>query len=226
MQLSAICKYLQHLIKYNHLFRLQVNFVYLNVMEHHLIHITMNRIFIITALIFLTALPVYSQNSEKELDQIRDWFKEANSNISQYRKVEYPDIKVIKDINPEQYSMEGEEIYRLEKVHMTKFFEDEQLVKVALEFYGDREDLISEYYFKNGNLFFVDKIKTIYHRPKRDDAFKESERSIAKNRFYIKDNQLIRWINPDINSVGKIDPSYHDHEVMILNDHKLYTSID
>lgn len=186
----------------------------------------MNRIFIITALIFLTVLPVFSQNSEKELEQIRNWFREVNANISQYRKVEYPDIKVYKDISPEHYSMEGEEIYRLAKVDMTKFFEDEQLVKVVLEFNGDREDLTSEYYFKNGNLCFVNKVKTIYHRPKWDEAFKESERSIAKDRFYIKDNQLIRWINPKVNNVGKMDPSYNDQEAMILNDYKLYTSIN
>lgn len=188
----------------------------------------MNRIFIITALIFLTALPVCSQNSEKELDQMRDWFMEVNANISQCRKVEYPDIKINKDVNPEQYSMEGEEIYRLEKVYMTKFFDDEQIVKVVIEFYGDREDLISDYYFKNGNLFFVDKIKTIYHRPKWDQAFKESESSIAKNRFYVNANQLIRWINPEteINIVGKMAPSYNEQEMMILNDYKLYTSID
>ncbi len=187
----------------------------------------MNRIFMITALLFLTVLSAYSQNSEKELDQIRNWFREINSNTSQYKKVKYPDIKVYKDINPE-YSMEGEEIYRLVKINMTKFFEGEQLVKIVLEFYGDREDMTSEYYFKNGSLFFVDKTKTIYHKPKWDDAFKESERSIAKNRFYIKDNQLIRWINPEaeINMVGKRNPSYHENEGMILHDYKLYTSID
>lgn len=186
----------------------------------------MKRVFIITALIFLSVLPTYSQNSEKELDQIRSWFNEINSNINQYRAVEYPNIKIIKDINPELYSMEGQEIYRLEQVNMTKFFEDKQLVKVILEFFGDRADLTSEYYFKNGNLFFVDKVKTVYHRPKWDDEFKESEISIAKNRFYIKDNQLIRWINPDIYSVGKMDPAYNQHEANILHDYKLYTSID
>lgn len=186
----------------------------------------MNRMFMITALILLIALPVHAQHSEKELDQVRDWFKEVNANISQYRKVEYPDIKVYKEISPEHYSMEGEELYRLAKVDMTKFFEDEQLVKVVLKFYGDREDLTSEYYFKNDDLFFVDKVKTIYHQPKWDDAFKESERSITKNRFYIKDDQLIRWINPDVNSVGKIDPSYGKHQMMLLNDYKLYTSVE
>jgi hypothetical protein len=195
-------------------------------MVHFQIQITMNRIYIFITLIFATVLPVFSQNSEKDLEQIRQWFSEINENINQCRKVEYADIKVCKDVNPTQYSMEGEKIYRLASVNMSKFIEDQQLVKVVLDFNGDRENLTSEYYFKNGNLFFVDKAKTIYHKPKWDKDFKESEKSIAKDRFYINNSRLIRWINPKENSVGKKDPIYNAQEVMILNDCKLYTSIE
>lgn len=186
----------------------------------------MRRIFFINALFFWATLSVYSQTSEKELDQIRDWFKEINSNINQYKKVEFPDIKINEELNSDQHSLEGAELYRLGKVNMTKYFEGDQLVKVVLEFNGDREELTSEYYFKSGELFFVDKVKTIYHRPKWHEEFQETERSIAKNRFYIKDNQLIRWINPKIQSVGKMDPSYKKHESKILNDYNLYVKID
>ena len=186
----------------------------------------MNRILIFTALIFVTALPVFSQNSEKELEQVRQWFSEVNENISQYRKVEYADLKVYNDIDPIRHSVEAETIYRLATADMTKFTKDQQLVKIVLNFDGDREDLTSEYYFKDGNLFFVDKAKTIYHRPKWDENFKESEKSVAKNRFYIKNNRLIRWIDPKVNSVGEKDPFFNEQEAMILNDYKLYTSIE
>lgn len=185
-----------------------------------------HKVFIITLLIFMAASPGHAQDSEKTLEQIREWFKEVNANTSQYRKVEYADLKMNKDINAEHYSMEGEDIYRLGNVHMTKFFEDEQLVKIVVDFYGDRQDLTSEYYLKDNNLFFVDKVYTVYKKPKWLDEFNETERSTVKNRFYFKDNQLIRWINPEVRSVGKMDPAYPQHEAKILNDYKLYSSID
>jgi len=186
----------------------------------------MNRILIFIPLILITALPAFSQSAEEDLDEIRHWFREVNENISLCRKVEYTDIKVHKDTNPDHYSMEAEKIYRLAEANMIKFIKDQQLVKVILDFNGDREDLTSEYYFKNGNLFFVDKTKTVYHKPKWDEDFSESEKSIAKDRFYIKNNRLIRWINPKGNSVGRTDQSFDQQEAMILNDYKLYTRIE
>ncbi len=175
-------------------------------------------------MIFLMALPVCAQSSKKELDQIRNRFEEVNAYISQYKKVVYPDVTVDEDTSAGQYAMEGAEIYRLATVKMTKYFDDEQLVKVEVVFDGDREDMVSEYYLKEGNLCFVDKVKTVYHKPKWDDAFNASEKSVAKNHFYIKDHQLIRWIDPKINSVGKAHPSFRNHEAIILHDYALYIS--
>lgn len=185
-----------------------------------------HKIIILTQLIFLAALPLYAQDSEKTLAQIREWFKEVNAKSSQHRKVEYEDIQIKKDINPEQYALEGEEIYRLGNVHMTKFFDEEELVKIVVDFFGDRQDLTSEYYFKDDKLFFVDKVYTVYKKPKWLEGFNETERSTVNNRFYFSDNQLIRWINPEVRSVGKVDPDYPQHEAKILNDCKLYRSID
>lgn len=186
----------------------------------------MKKIYIIVSLIFLITVPLYSQNSEKELDQIRTWFSEVNSNVSHYSKAEFPEISISKDLNPDQFSMEGAKIYRFEKANMTKFFDGGLLVKLVVEISGVREELISEYYFKEGNLFFVDKVLTVYHRPKWHDEFDESEKSISKNRFYFKDNQLIRWVNPELQSVGKMDPSYKKHESAILNDVNLYIGVN
>lgn len=181
--------------------------------------------FLITAFIFLVTSG-FSQNNEGDLLRIRDWFREINANMDRYRKVEFPDIKVYKDLNPDHYSMEGAAIYRLGKIDMTRFFKGDQLVKVVLKFYGDREDLTSEYYIRKGRLFFVDKVKIIYDRPKWNNGFKESERSVLKNRFYFKDNHLIKCLAEEktaLRSIGKEDPSYKDFESKILHDFKLYT---
>ena len=185
----------------------------------------MNKIFIIAGLILLTASSLYSQSLEVDIEQIRAWFRDVNSNISTYRKAELTDINISQDANSNLFSKEGEKIYRLGVVNLTKYYDDEQLVKLTVEFDGDREDLTSDYYFKDGHLFFVDKIKTIYHRPKWHDDFNETQKSIGKNRFYIKNNRVIRWSTLEKDNVGIHDPAFVENESMIINDYMLYISI-
>lgn len=186
----------------------------------------MHKPLMMSIFLFLAALSAQAQPSEETLEQIRAWFKEVNENTDQYKKLEYADLQISKDINAEQYAMEGEEIFRLGNVHMSKFFDEETLVKIVVDFYGDRQDLTSEYYFKDNNLFFVDKIYTVYKNPKWIEGFNETERSTVNHRFYFKDNQLIRWIDPEVRSVGKPDPDFPKHEAKILHDYQLYRSID
>ncbi|AHM59128.1 hypothetical protein D770_04305 [Flammeovirgaceae bacterium 311] len=185
----------------------------------------MSRIFLIAGLIFSVILPLHSQNLEKDINQIREWFREVNSIISESNKVMLSEIEVNQGESSEPFSSEAAKIYRLGKIKMTRYFVDEQLVKMTIEFYGDREDLTSEYYFKNGNLFFVDKINTVYHRPKWHDEFKASQKSKTKDRFYVKEDRVIRWSTPDLESVGAMDPAFVENESMIANDYKQYIKI-
>lgn len=169
-----------------------------------------------------------AQNSETALEQIRTWYRDVNANLDQYQEVAYSHIPLYEAVSPDDYSREGQEIYRLSQISMTKYFDEDRPVKVVLAFEGNREDLLSEYYFKNGLLFFVDKTKTIYHHHKMDEDFQDSEKSVDRNRFYFSSNRMIRWIrwrDSETNPVSERDPAYPVQEKKILNDYRLYLSV-
>lgn len=187
----------------------------------------MNKALTIFSFLFLLSGSLYCQPAaeEKELDQIRRWYTEINAHVDHFKQVELPDVDVYRDTQSDTNSIEGAEIYRLAIANMTKFLEDDKPVKIVVTFDGDREDLVSAYYFREGSLFFVDKSKTIYHKPKWHDEFEESDKSILRNRFYFKSDSLLRWINTDIQPVSKTDPCFKKYESTILSDVNLYLGI-
>ena len=187
----------------------------------------MNKALTIFSLLFILSGPLYCQpaEEEKELDQIRHWYTEINANVDQFKKVELSDVDVYREVNSDTNSIEGAEIYRLAAANIAKFLEDGEPVKIVVAFHGDREELVSDYYFREGSLFFIDKSKTIYHKPTWHDKFDESDKSILRNRFYFKDDSLLRWINTDIQPVSEMDPCFKKHESTILSDVRLYLSI-
>lgn len=183
---------------------------------------------LIISLLVCLAIPsiIYGQSLENQLDSTRDWFRKVNKNIADYEKVEYPYVKISRSAPIESYSIESNQIYCLTQTKMTKFFDDKQLTKIVLEFSGNHEDLISEYYFKDDELIFVDKNKVIYHSAKQDSVFRETAKSVARNRFYIEEDRLIKWVDTDIQSVSKQNPFFKAQEAMIVHDYKLYKRIN
>src|SRR5690606_6283082 len=180
----------------------------------------------ISLLIFLMASPAYSQGSEEQLNEIRGWFKEINAQTDDYEAVHFADIKVSKNFNPENYSIEGSELYAPARVDLTKYFEGENLLKMVVNLFGDRDDLTSAYYLRNGELFFVDKEKTNYKRPRWHEEFNASEKSTTKNRFYIKNKQILKWINADGLSITETDPAFHDTQETLQNDFNVYLQVE
>lgn len=186
----------------------------------------MKRSLTILLVIFFMVSPVYSQISEEELNVIREWFKDINAHTDEYKAVHFADIRVYKDLNPDAYSVEGSELHAPERVDLTKYFEGENLVKMVVKLFGDREDLISAYYLRNGELIFVDKEKTVYKRPRWHEAFNASEKSVVKNRFYIKNKQILKWINAEGLSITETDPAFLNNQATIQNDFNLYLQVE
>lgn len=166
-----------------------------------------------------------AQNTEVDLDQIRKWFRAINANINQFKMVELLDVEISRDTTSEKYSVEGGETYRPAAARITKFFNGDELVKLIITFDGDREAVVSAYYFREGDLFLVDKSKTIYHRPKWHHEFDASKKAIAKNRFYVKDSSLLKWVDSDLLSIGKTHPDFSEQESIIINDASVYLAI-
>jgi len=140
--------------------------------------------------------------------------------------IELSDIEISRDTTSEKYSVEGAETYRPAAARITKFFDGDELVKLVITFDSDREALISAYYFQEGELFFVDKSKTIYHRPKWHNEFNASEISTTSSHFYVKGQSLLKWVDSDLLSIGKSNPYFAEQEKTILSDANLYLAIN
>ncbi|MGB3589025.1 MAG: hypothetical protein WBA23_20930 [Tunicatimonas sp.] len=186
----------------------------------------MNRNIAIFSLLFFLSGSLSAQGTEEDLDQMRNWFREINANINQFKMIDLSNVAISRDTTAENYSVEGAETYRPAATRITKFFDGGELVKLVITFDGDREALISAYYFRAGDLFFVDKTKTIYHRPKWHNEFDASELSTTSNHFYVKDHSLLKWVDSNLLSIGKSNPYFAEQEKTILSDAHLYLAIN
>ncbi len=158
------------------------------------------------------------------IEQIRNEYNLINKSLDSYTKVESNDINVYKDLNPDNYSFESVEIYRLAIINLITYYDSGEIKKAVVKFDGDRQDLISEYYYKNDSVFFVFKTRIDYKNPKWSDDFNETEKDILENRFYFNDNKLIKWIDSVNNIVDLITVEKTISE-NIISDAELYKSI-
>lgn len=121
--------------------------------------------------ILLLLIPTLSFAQNDRIDYIRKKFKEINTNIEDYKKVEDQPYGVIKDLSPENYSYESTTIYRIVIINMTRYYKDNILVKAELTFDGDRATLKSEYYYDDKGLLFAFQQHINYDEPKWSDKF-------------------------------------------------------
>lgn len=87
---------------------------------------------------------------------------------------------IYKDICPNNYSFESEEIFRLAITKMERYYDENILRKAIVKFDRDRQDLVSEYYYKNDSLIFVFKTKIDYNKPKWSEAFHKRRKTYLK----------------------------------------------
>jgi hypothetical protein len=111
-------------------------------------------------------------------------------------------------------------------INLERFYTDKILVKAVVTFDGDREDLTSEYYFHNQQLFFVFKKKIEYHKPKWDKEFDPKKKTVLENRFYFENDKLIRWVDSSKKMRKTTDAEFKTKEQQILSDANLYREIE
>lgn len=96
---------------------------------------------------------------------------------------------------------------------------DSRMVKVTATFYGETGKLIEDYYFDDQGLIFVFVQEFSYNRPiyydkevakknEDDEWFDESKTEVEENRYYFKNEQLIRWLDPDKKEISSDHPQY------------------
>jgi len=128
------------------------------------------------------AAPVASipaDSTESVILKIRKEYARINSDSAKYRVVH---IEVLGE------SSEGGDILR--------YFDGKHLIKAVATSFGAGGNQITEYYYRDGKLFFCYDRLTMYNGPM--ESYTHSK--IAEDRYYLDNLKLIRWVKPN----GKI----------------------
>jgi hypothetical protein len=143
-------------------------------------------------LLIVLSHQVYSQASvETAIQSIRSKFQKINAAAALAK----PDT-----IQLEEYSTEGADMLVYKKNGL--------VIKLIVHAYGETGKSVDEYYMDDKGLIFGYIKKYDYNRPiywdkqkakenADDQWYDEKKTKITENRYYFKDEKLIRWIGPD-----------------------------
>ena len=173
-------------------------------------------------ILFLLTVGLSSENLVKQIDNECEII---NNSLETFTKVENVDIDVFQDLSKDNYSYESVNIYRVAVINLIRFYDKNAIRKSIVNFDGDRQDLISEYFYKNDSLILVSKTRVDYDKPKWSEGFNEKENKTFENKFYFKNNELINWINSENKTVdlSRVDKM---KATRIISDSELYRSIE
>jgi hypothetical protein len=131
------------------------------------------------SLSLLAVLPTRTEGAgaalEEKVKAIRQRYAEVERELKQCRQVK-------RDLPGE--SAEGGEL--------TGYFKEASLRKLTAQFYGESGKALEEYYFWDGQLFFILRTESRYTKPLSGIVKKKTE-----ERFYFDDGRLIQWLGAD-----------------------------
>ncbi len=168
---------------------------------------------------------IYSQTIEDEIKNVRSKYLKVNGEIKSYKKVDFIDVGLYKDLEPKRYSMEGAKIYNLAVINCYRYFKGNGLRKIVATFDAQHDLQTSEYYVWNGKLFFIFKKNINFLKPRGSKNITEKDKVVTENRYYIKDNKLIRWLDERKQKVIDVKKLKAEEEILI-HDYKLYLSVN
>jgi hypothetical protein len=120
------------------------------------------------------------------VETIRQHYANINKNVPLYRRVKK---------NLSGFSGEGGELIA--------YFHGPSVMKMVATFFGETGKAVEEYYFWNGKLVFVFSTDSRYDKPLSGKVSKKTE-----NRYYFKDDKLIKWLGEDGKEVASDSTEY------------------
>ena len=156
---------------------------------------------LIMAILVLAAFAPASAQTEDPIASIRQHYSQINRNAARYRKVK-------KDLSG--FSEEGGTL--------VAYFDGPNIMKIAANFYGEGGKSYEEYYYWISKLIFVLRKESTYSRPLSGKIVKTTE-----NRFYFKDDHLIRWIDENAKQVASDTGEYAEKQKDYLDSSKQLT---
>jgi hypothetical protein len=132
--------------------------------------------------------------SNDAIESIRQHYANINQNVARYRRVKK---------NLTGFSAEGGELFA--------YFHGPSVMKLVATFYGETGRTVEEYYFWNGQLIFVLSTDNRYDKPLSGKIVRKTE-----NRFYFKDDKMIRWQGENGKEVASNSDEYGPKQVDYL----------
>jgi hypothetical protein len=123
-------------------------------------------------LISAWGLKLAGAQTQDPVEAIRQHYANINQKVARYRRVKK---------NLSGFSAEGGEL--------VAYFHGPTVMKMVATFLGESGRAVEEYYFWNGQLIFVLQTDNRYDKP-----FGKIVRK-TENRFYFKDDKMIRWVD-------------------------------
>jgi hypothetical protein len=118
--------------------------------------------------------------------------KDTLDKIAQIRH-EYNQInKGLKDFIVEEKDIFGESA---EGGKIKKYYENGNLRKATVSHFGEMGKSVTEFYIKEGKVFFIYDSKSYYTKPIYIEG--STVDSTKENRFYFWNNDMIRWVGED-----------------------------
>jgi len=129
--------------------------------------------------------PIARAQTGDPIESIRQHYASINQNVNRYRRVKK---------NLSGFSAEGGELLA--------YFHGPSVMKMVATFFGESGRAVEEYYFWNGTLIFVFRTDNRYDKPFGKVVSK------IENRFYFKDDKLIRWLDEKGKEVASDSAEY------------------
>jgi len=156
---------------------------------------------VILLLFFSVLVQTTRAQSNDPIETIRQHYAAINKDVALYRRVK-------KDLSG--YSAEGGELIA--------YFHGPTIMKIAATFFGETGKSTEEYYYWNGNLIFVFRREAHYDKPLSGKTV-----STIENRFYFKDDKMIRWIDENGKEVAAGSTEFADKEKEYLKSSKEFS---
>jgi len=134
------------------------------------------------------------------VESIRQHYANINENVARYRRVKK---------NLTGFSAEGGEL--------VAFFHGPTVMKMVATFFGETGRGVEEYYFWNGQLIFVFQTDNRYDKPLSGKIVRKIE-----NRFYFKDDKMIRWLDENGKEVAADSEEYAPKQADYLKTSKQF----
>ena len=165
----------------------------------------MKRISIVVLIMLFGVLASYEATTQgaqgaDPIPAIRQQYASINRNAPKYRKIKKELLG---------FSTEGGELIA--------YLSGPSIVKISATFYGEMGRATDEYYYLNDKLIFVFGKHSHYRAPLTGKVVRTAE-----NRYYFKDDKLIRWIGEDGKQVSTTAPEFAQGEARLLASSKQF----